>query len=122
VDYTVDELAGSIMFSRPVASVDANLNPVFIRITWEVDSGGETFWVYGADGRYRLTEFLEVGGSVVRNDDPVEGYSLFGLNATVTLAEDHSLTLEAARSEEDLGSAGNAWRAEWLRTGRDVEG
>lgn len=122
VDYTVDELAGSIMFSRPVASVDADLNPVFIRITWETDSGGESFWVYGADGRYRLTEFLEVGGSVVRSDDPLEGYSLFGLNATVTLAEDHTLTLEAARSEDDLLGAGNAWRAEWLRAGSDLEG
>lgn len=122
VDYTVDELAGTIMFSRPVASVDANLNPVFIRMTWEVENGGDSFWVYGADGRYRLTDFLEVGGSVVREDDPVEGYTLYGLNATVTLGEDHTLTLEAARSEEDLGTLGNAWRAEWLRSGQQVEG
>ncbi len=122
VDYTVDELAGTIMFSRPVASVDDALNPVYIRISWEVESGGDAFWVYGADGSYRLTEQLEVGASAVRNDDPVEGSSLYGIHARLTMAEDHTLTLEAARSDADLGLTGDAWRAEWLRAGTDLEG
>ncbi len=121
VDYTLDELDGTLMFTRPIAGVDGELNPVFIRMTWEVENGGESFWVYGADGRYRLTEFLEVGGSVVRDDDPDAGYTLYGINANLTLSENNTVILEGARSEEDLGPSGNAWRAEWTNTGARTE-
>lgn len=115
VDYTIDELDGTIMFTRPIAGVDANLNPVFVRVTWEIDTGGESFWVYGADGRYRLTKWLEVGASVVRENDPSGTRSLYGVNATLDVAENSAVTVEVARSETELQPGGQAWRAEWAR-------
>ena len=36
--------------SAPVPSLDANLNPISIRVTYEVEQGGDKFWVYGVDG------------------------------------------------------------------------
>jgi hypothetical protein len=35
-DYVVDPLSGRILFSRPIASFDANLNPVFVHITYNL--------------------------------------------------------------------------------------
>ncbi len=113
VDYTIDELDGSIIFTRPISGIDSELNPVFIRVTWEVDNGGKEFWVYGADGSYRLTDFLEVGASVVREDDPGAANALYGVNATLKLAKDSLVTVEVARSERDVAPSDEAWRAEW---------
>ena len=49
-DYEIEPLTGRILFKSPVPSVDRNLNPVFVRITYEVDQGGDQFWVAGVDG------------------------------------------------------------------------
>jgi hypothetical protein len=71
-DYAFEPFTGRILFSAPVASLDEKLNPVFIRITFEVAQGGESFWVVGADGQYRLTNRLAIGGSAVRDDNPLD--------------------------------------------------
>ncbi|MRU32334.1 hypothetical protein FGX02_01070, partial [Xylella fastidiosa subsp. multiplex] len=49
VDYTVEPLTRRILFTRAISSVDANLNPQSIRVTYEVDSGGPKFTVAGVD-------------------------------------------------------------------------
>lgn len=121
-DYSVNEIDGSILFGRPIPSVDGNLNPVSIRITFELDTGGERFWVYGADGQYKLTDFLEVGASVARDDDPTNAYSLYGLNANVKLGAGTHLALEGARSESDLNGTGYATRAELVHRSTTAEG
>ncbi|WP_293374443.1 SpaA isopeptide-forming pilin-related protein [Nevskia sp.] len=120
-DYSINEIDGSILFGRPVPSVDANLNPIFIRVTFELDTGGERFWVYGAEGQYKLTDFLEVGASVARDDDPTNRYRLYGLNANVKLGAGTFLALEGARSESDLGGKGNAARGELIHRGTRTE-
>jgi len=122
VDYTIDALSGSIIFTQPVAGVDGNLNPVYIRVTWEVDSGGDAFWVYGADGTYHLTKYLDIGASAVRDNTPDAGYTLLGANATLTLSKDSKATVEVAHSQDDLGSVGTAWRAEVTQSGNGAEG
>lgn len=49
-DYSFEPFSGRILFTTPIPSVDAQLNPVSVRITYEIDQGGERFWVYGANG------------------------------------------------------------------------
>lgn len=45
VDYTFEPFSGRILLATFLPSVDADLNPVSLRITYEVDQGGDKFWV-----------------------------------------------------------------------------
>src|SRR5207342_2456444 len=49
VDYELDHLTGEILMRAPVPSLDGDLNPVYLRVTYEVDQGGEPFWVSGLE-------------------------------------------------------------------------
>lgn len=120
-DYSINELDGTILFRRPVPSVDENLNPIFVRITFELDTGGDRFWVYGADGQYKLTDFLEVGAAVARDDDPGNHYRLYGVNANIKLDDNTYATAEAARSDDALRGTGNAYRGEVVHKSNRAE-
>jgi len=107
VDYEFEPFAGSIVFRAPVPSVDANLNPLSVRITYEVEQGGPKYWLGGVDGSWRITPQLEIGGSHVESRDPSDPYQLSGVNATVRLGEQSWALVELARSErEALGDRG----------------
>lgn len=129
-DYTFEPFSGRILFTRPVPSVDEALNPVSVRITYEVDQGGEKFWVYGANGQYRLNNLLEVGGSYVKDDNPLAPFELASANATLHIGDNSWLRGEYARTDSALSSlggniytidpnatgdtgSGDAWRAEF---------
>ena len=53
-----------------------------VRITYEIDQGGEKFWVYGANGQYRPTQWLELGAGVVNDENPLARFELGSANAT----------------------------------------
>ena len=107
-DYEFEPFTGRILFRAPVPSLDANLNPISIRVTYEVDQGGDKFWVYGADGQVKLHERIEVGVSGARDQNPVAPYQLYGANSTLKLGQKTFLLGEVAWSEAgDInGSAG----------------
>src|SRR5206468_3356379 len=69
-DYTIEPYTGRLLFRTPVPSVDSDLNPIFIRVTYAVESGGDRFRVYGGDARIKPFERLELGGSAWRDEDP----------------------------------------------------
>lgn len=107
VDYEFEPFAGSVVFRAPVPSVDANLNPMSVRITYEVEQGGPKYWLGGVDGSWRITPALEIGGSYVESQDPSNPYTLSGVNATLRLGDRSWALVEVARSErEALGDQG----------------
>ena len=65
VDYSFEPFSGRIVLATFLPSVDEDLNPVSLRVTYEVDQGGEKFWVCGGDAQVKLGERVEVGGSAV---------------------------------------------------------
>ena len=75
-DYEIEPFSGRILFKAPIASFDFNLNPKSIRVTYEVDQGGDKFWIYGADAQFKLTDAFEVGGNYVRDENPLAQYQL----------------------------------------------
>jgi uncharacterized repeat protein (TIGR01451 family) len=107
-DYEFEPFTGRILFRAPVPSLDPNLNPISIRVTYEVDNGGEKFWVYGIDAQAKMTSWLEVGGAAVRDENPLGNYSLYSGNTTMKLAPRTFLIGEVAQSvtEETDGFAG----------------
>lgn len=117
-DYTFEPLSGRLLFKRPVPSVDAELNPVVIRVAYEVESGGDDFWVFGGFGQVRPGDRLELGGGWIRDDAPRARYDLASANATLDLGRSTYLIGEFARSERALpdsavsSAVGSAGRVE----------
>ncbi len=99
VDYDFEPFDGRIIFRQPVPSVDENLNPVSIRITYEVDSGGPRHWVEGVNAEYLLRENLTVGARFSQDHDPVTAYKLYGADSVWRLTSRTTLTVDVARSQ-----------------------
>ena len=106
VDYTFEPFSGRILFSQPVPSVDSNLNPVSVRVTYEVEQGGETFWLLGADGQLRISERFELGGSLVRDNNPLAPFRLGSANMGLQLGDRTRLVVELARSTSTVNTNG----------------
>ena len=104
VDYSFEPFSGRVLFTQPVPSVDANLNPVSVRITYEVEQGGDSFWLAGADGQWRITDALEVGGSLVSDRNPLAPFRLGSANIGLRLAERTRLVLEVARTTSSVNT------------------
>jgi len=111
-DYEFEPFAGRLLFRAPVPSLDENLNPISIRVTYETDDGGKKYWVYGADGQWKLHSRLELGGSAVRDENPVNEYELYSGNATFKVAERTFLIGEVAQSHSMTNGTGTGGRVE----------
>jgi uncharacterized repeat protein (TIGR01451 family) len=122
-DYELEPLTGRILLKAPVATFDELLNPNFIRVTYEIDQGGEQFWVTGADAQVKLGENFEVGGIVVDDRNPLDKFRMYGVNAIAKLADKTFIIAELAQTNRDRivgGLAegekrGNAGRIEFIR-------
>ena len=111
-DYEFEPFTGRILFRAPVPSLDENLNPISIRVTYEVEQGGDKFWVYGADAQGKVTPWLEIGGAAVRDENPVGTYGLYSANTTVKLGPNSYVIGEIAHSDVEFGDGGTAGRVE----------
>ncbi len=99
-DYEVDTFSNSIYLKDPVSSVDADLNPVYLRITVESDQGGEEYTVGGVSGSVKVTDQVKVGASYVKSNNPLTKDQLASVNTVVKFANDKGkLVAEFARSE-----------------------
>ena len=99
IDYVFEPFSGRILLNRPIPSRDEIGNPQSLRITYEVEQGGDPFWVYGADGQYRLMPNWEIGGTVVDDTNPYAPYRLGSVNTGVRLGPNTQIVAEIARSE-----------------------
>ena len=139
VDYSFEAFSGRILLSTFLPSADENLNPVSLRVTYEVDQGGEKFWVYGGDAQVRLSPEIELGGSAVNDTNELAHYRLYSANATWKMGPKTTLVVEVARSETEINTnptntsttpalagrvgdvGGNAWRVEFAHEGEMTE-
>jgi hypothetical protein len=104
VDYTFEPFSGRILLTSFLPSVDDNLNPVSLRITYEVDQGGTEFWVGGGDAQWRVTQNIEVGGSLVKDKNALAPYDLVSANATLRLGPRTALIVEGAQSTSTVNT------------------
>lgn len=104
VDYTFEPFSGRVLFSQPVPSLDANLNPVSVRITYEVEQGGSSFWLTGADGQWRISDRVEVGGSLVKDNNPLAPFRLGSANLGLKLGDHTRLVVEVARTTSSVNT------------------
>jgi uncharacterized repeat protein (TIGR01451 family) len=122
-DYTIEPVSGRILFRAPVQSLDANLNPVSIRVTYETEDGrSKAFWVYGVDGSVRTGERLELGATVARDEGPSTGHALYGVNATAKLGGNTTLFGEMGWTRPEGGESAGAQRVELRHQSASLEG
>ena len=93
-------------------SVDADLNPVFIRVTYSIDSGGPKHSVAGVDARVQVGPGVTAGATFIRDADPANQQTLAGINLTAKLGEKTLATAEVVRSQTDLKGSGAGQRLE----------
>ena len=120
-DYDIEPLTGRILMRAPVPSLDAGLNPVSIRISYEVDQGSPTFWVAGAAAQYRIGRQVEVGASYVDDRNPIAATTLASVNATVKPDDKTTVIVEAAHMDR-MGETGRAARIDATRADGRLEG
>ncbi len=107
IDYEFEPYTGRLIFRSPVASVDDSLNPVSVRVSYEVIQNSKKFWVTGIDGTLKLTEKISVGGSMVNDANPLDSADLYSGNFTWQPTKNDSLIGEIAKTNRN--SIGTGW-------------
>lgn len=120
-DYEIESLTGRILFRAPIASVDENLNPVSIRVTYEAEQGGDDFWTTGVDTQVQVTRALELGAAVIDDQNPQDQRRILSSNATLTLGKHTKLVGEFANTRPDSDDSGSGQRVELTHDGADLQ-
>jgi uncharacterized repeat protein (TIGR01451 family) len=120
-DYAIEPYSGLLLLKNPVASVDANLNPIYVRVSYSVDVGGPKHWVEGADARLRLSRGFTLGATAIHDADPANELTLQGVNLTGKLGDHTVGTAEVARSITDLQGEGTGERVDIRHEGTTLQ-
>lgn len=132
IDYDIDYFAGTLRFREPILSRDADLNPRFIVVEYEVDGIAER--AIQAGGRFTWNtadDRLQIGATVIRDDDTQRETIVGGVDirwrpddATEVRAEfaasDSSVDTPAAGSGSAEGFA-TAWLVEAEHHSSDID-
>lgn len=116
-DYELEPFTGRIVFRTPVPSFDAAMNPVFVRVTYEIRTedggpGGDPFWVHGGRARWQATPRLALSGTVVDDHDPTGARELRGAGFRAQVAARTHVEGEWARLVVPGADEGQAARVE----------
>lgn len=101
-DYDIDYDAGTLFFKRPIPSRDADFNPIFIVVRYEVEGSDTQHLTYGGRGAVRvLDRRLEIGASHIHEDQGEDQGDLYGVDATYEFSEETRLRAEWATTDVD---------------------
>ena len=109
LDYEFEPFSGKILFRAPIPSFDDQLNPISIRIVYEVEQGGQKFYAYGADVRLKLTESLTIGVAAAKDENPAAPYEVSGANISLKLSKNTELIAEVARTTSVVNTPGSGF-------------
>jgi hypothetical protein len=108
-DYEFEPFSGQILFRSPVPSVDDQLNPVSIRITYEIEQGGDKYTIFGGDARVKLGESVTLGAAYAKDSNPIAPQSVVGANLALKLSKSTELIAEVARSSTVVNTNANGF-------------
>ena len=122
-DYEIDPISRSLFLKAPIPSQDIDGNPIYLRVTVEVDEGGEKYLVGGIAAKQQLTDKVAIGGSYVNSNDPLNKEELASLNSVIKFNDKLKLVAEYAmnKAENPNFQPSNQINATEL-DGKDVEG
>jgi hypothetical protein len=126
LDYDIDYNAGTLWFKRPVPSKDQDFNPVFIVVRYETKDSSSANLNYGGRGAVKLLDQkVEVGASLVHEENGTDKGDLYGADVTVRLTPQTTVRTEVATTdvrETDEKRKGDAYLAEVEHTGEKLAG
>ncbi|UFS68561.1 DUF11 domain-containing protein [Geomonas sp. RF6] len=113
-DYTIDYNTGAILFKEPIPSLDRDLNPVYIVVTYQGANGGTERYVYGGRGVLKGPWESVFGGTAVVEEADIKNSTLFGVDGALKIGERISLRGEGAQSDSLERGRGTAWKIDLL--------
>ena len=123
IDYSIDYDAGTLFFKSPIASRDANFNPVYIVVDYETTASGSEEWTFGGRGAaHFMDNKLEVGISHINEGKSTGDDTLSGVDATIKLGEHTELKAEVATSQQAGADKKEAYLAELTHISSNLEG
>jgi len=96
VDYSIDFQTGMLRFSDVVPTVDSDLNPIFIRISYDLNNSANEYLVSGLRLLHEINPRLRVGASLTDDQNPTSGYTLSSASATAQVFINTKLTATTA--------------------------
>ena len=100
-DYEIDPISRSLFLKSPIASQDLAGNPIYLRVTVEVDEGGDDYLVGGVAIKHQLTDKVAIGGSYINSDDPLNKEQLASVNTVIKMNDKLKLVAEYAMNKAD---------------------
>jgi uncharacterized repeat protein (TIGR01451 family) len=105
LDYQIDFASGTLSFTQPVNTRDANFNPVFIVAEYESASQADAQLTYGGRVAVKLGDKAVAGLTHIREGVVGREATLTALDTTIQLGEKTKLHAELAQSQR-VGQAG----------------
>ncbi len=116
-DYSLDPVTGYLSFHRVIPSFDNNLNPVFIRISYNQQSEGKKHLVAGANIEHQLSEEITLGGNVNLDQQSDKGSQLGGAYLQYDAKDGSQFGVSIARMLDNKTQAtGNAYQIKANKT------
>jgi uncharacterized repeat protein (TIGR01451 family) len=126
LDYSIDYDTGTVWFKSPVFSRDANFNPIFIVVRYEVFDTSASSYNYGGRGAVKvLHNKVEVGATGIHEEQNGGKGDLTGVDATVKLDGHTKVRAELSTTKSDESgppTEGKAWLAEVSHRSEKLEG
>ncbi|HEY6248308.1 MAG TPA: hypothetical protein VI685_00005, partial [Candidatus Angelobacter sp.] len=121
-DYEFEPFTGELLLKAPLPSLDSNLNPQSIRVTYEVNSGGPRFWVGGGMAQMKLSKFMQIGGTLVNDTNPQDPNKLFAFTTNIKLQSKTNMSAEFAGTEHEIQGIGLGYRLQVEHDGEKLKG
>jgi uncharacterized repeat protein (TIGR01451 family) len=109
-DYTIDPVEGFVSFTSVIPTLDDRQDPVYVRISYDVENGGDSYAVTGVRFDRQASEDLRFGLSATRDDHDEDGSQLLGAYARYKMATGTELFASIASSDTVRNGKGNAFR------------
>jgi uncharacterized repeat protein (TIGR01451 family) len=99
-DYEIDYDRGTLYFKEPIYSNDANFNPRFIVVDYEIKGDGSKHYTYGGRAAVKVLKGdLEVGGSYIKEDTAKKQSELYGVDTTIKIGTHTVIKAEYAKTK-----------------------
>lgn len=114
IDYSIDHISGDIRFTRAIPTVDSDLNPISLRISYDLEGATGSDLVAGARASYDISDGLTVGASGTKDENATNGFDLTSGFVEYKPTEQTRVFVSAANMEHVDASleSGNALYAE----------
>ena len=99
-DYEIDYDRGTIYFKEPIYGSDADFNPRFIVVDYEIDGGGSKHYAYGGHATLKaFKDAFKIGASYISEDNAKKMSKLYGVDTSIKVGASTVIKAEYAKTQ-----------------------